>query len=74
MVMPAPGKGRIPIVKVTVAFPAPLFEQMEGIVRGEGRWLSVVDFVRFACGNEVERHSGKPRSVPKGTRRVDSKG
>lgn len=57
--MPAPGKGRVPIVKLTVALPAPLYDEIEDIVRSEGRWLSVVDFVRFSVGNEVERRRGK---------------
>lgn len=50
---------------VEVALPAPLFEETEGIFRAEGRWLSVVDFARFACGNEVERQRGRARKPAK---------
>ena len=68
--MPAPGKGRVPIVKVTVTFPAPLYSEIEKLVQSEkGRWLSVVDFVRWSSANEVERIKHSQNSQPARIRR-----
>jgi Arc/MetJ-type ribon-helix-helix transcriptional regulator len=65
--MPAAGKGRVPYEKVNVALPMELYREIESIVGTGRRWMSVVDFIRFACANEVERwkegHAGSPSAA-----------
>lgn len=67
--MPAAGKGRVPYEKVNVALPMELYREIQSIVGTGTRWMSVVDFIRFACANEVERwnegHTGSQISEPR---------
>ena len=62
--MPAAGKGRVPYEKVNVALPLELYREIETIVGTGKRWMSVVDFIRFACANEVERWRETHRAPP----------
>jgi hypothetical protein len=52
--MAGPGKKRVPLTKVTVSLPSGLFEDVGAIVNSERRWISAVDFIRWAVANEVE--------------------
>ncbi|MDE1822211.1 MAG: hypothetical protein KGJ23_15820 [Euryarchaeota archaeon] len=45
----------MPYEKVNVALPRELYREIATIVGTGRRWMSVTDFVRFACANEVGR-------------------
>lgn len=62
--MPLPAKGRVKLERLQVSLPDGLYRECEAIVAHGRRWTSVVDFIRYATANEVERykreHPGGP--------------
>ena len=62
--MPHPGK--VPLQKVTLAFPQDLYRDVQSIVRTGRRWISEADFIRGAVANEVERWKAAGHVLPAG--------
>jgi Arc/MetJ-type ribon-helix-helix transcriptional regulator len=62
--MPHPGK--VPLAKVTLAFPEDLYRDVQHIVRSGRRWISEADFIRHAVANEVERWKAAGHQLPAG--------
>ena len=64
--VPLPARGRVAVVRLQVSLPLGLYEEVEQIVKQGRRWLSAVDFVRWATGNEVERWKSAGHRLPEG--------
>ncbi len=67
--MPHPGK--VPLKKVTLAFPHDLYGDVEQIVRNGRRWISEADFIRHAVANEVDRWKAAGHRLPEGPSPAD---
>jgi Arc/MetJ-type ribon-helix-helix transcriptional regulator len=50
-----PTKGRVRLEKVQVGIPEGLYRQIEEVVRDGGEWMSVVDFLREAGKEKLDR-------------------
>ena len=55
MHVPAAAKGRVRLEKVQVGIPEGVYREIEAAVRGSGQWMSVVDFLREAAKEKLER-------------------
>lgn len=53
--MPAPAKGRVHLEKVQVGIPEGVYRDIEMAVTSSGQWMSVVDFLREAAKEKIER-------------------
>ena len=53
--MTGPTKGRVRLEKVQVGLPEGLYRQIEEVVRDGGEWMSVVDFLREAGKEKLDR-------------------
>ena len=64
--MPAPARGRVRLEKVQVGIPEGVYREIEEAVTSSGQWMSVVDFLREAAKEKIERwkreHATGPRS------------
>ena len=48
-------KGRVKLERVQVGLPAGVYRQIEEVVKATGDWMSVVDFLREAGKEKLER-------------------
>ena len=53
--MPAPTRSRVPVEKLTVTLPATLYRDMGEIVRADGGYMSIIDFMREAAREKIDR-------------------
>jgi hypothetical protein len=50
------GKGKVKLEKVTLALPSGLLEEIGVIVRSERRWISDLEYIRWALASAVESY------------------
>ena len=50
------GKGKVKLEKVTLALPTGLLEEIGVIVRSERRWISDLEYIRWALASAVESY------------------
>ena len=64
--MPARARGGVRLEKVQVGLPEGTYREIEMIVRSSGQWMSVVDFLRDAAKEKIERWKSAGHHIPEG--------
>ena len=64
--MPARARGSVRLEKVQVGIPEGTYREIEQAVRATGQWMSVVDFLREAAKEKLERWKSAGHRLPEG--------
>ena len=64
--MPARARGSVRLEKIQVGLPEGTYRDIEQVVRSSGQWMSVVDFVREAAKEKLDRWKAAGHRIPEG--------
>ncbi len=64
--MPARARGSVRLEKVQVGIPEGTYREIEQAVRSSAQWMSVVDFLREAAKEKLERWKSAGHRLPEG--------
>lgn len=64
--MPARARGSVRLEKIQVGLPEGTYRDIEQAVKTSGQWMSVVDFLREAAKEKLERWKAAGHSLPEG--------
>lgn len=70
MAVPGGGRGRIPLVKLTIAIPKIIVERIEEKIRRDGSATSVADFLRQAAVRDLARDGYGGLELEEGEKRT----